>query len=59
MKAKRIIDRFRIKPGERVHLENLDPSFKSKDEKKEGASGANGENKEGSDKEKETKEKKK
>ena len=35
MKAKRIIDRFRIAPGERVHLEDLDPGYKGKDEKRE------------------------
>lgn len=34
MKAKRIIDRLRIKPGQRVHLDDLDPSYKDKDEKK-------------------------
>lgn len=37
MTGKRLIDRFRIAPGERVHLEKLDPSYKGHEDKKEAA----------------------
>lgn len=35
MTGKRYIDRFRIAPGERVHLKDIDPNYKSNDDKKE------------------------
>lgn len=37
MKAKRYIDRFRIAPGERVHLQDFDPSYKADEDKKDAA----------------------
>ena len=35
MKARRNIDRLRITPGERVHVNEFDPNYKGKDSKKE------------------------
>ena len=35
MKGKRYIDRFRIAPGQRVHLQDFDPSFKWNEDKKD------------------------
>ncbi len=35
MKAKRYVDRFRIPPGDRVHLSKFDPTYRGKDSKKE------------------------
>ena len=37
MKGKRYIDRFRIPPGERVHLQDFDPSYKWNEDKKSAA----------------------
>lgn len=35
MKARRFVDRFRIAPGDRVHLSKFDPTYKGKESKKE------------------------
>jgi PPK2 family polyphosphate:nucleotide phosphotransferase len=37
MKGKRYIDRFRIPPGERVHLQDFDPNYKWNEDKKSAA----------------------
>lgn len=37
MKGKRYIDRFRIAPGERVHLGDFDPNYKGNEDKREAA----------------------